>query len=196
MFTSKTPVRTAAAMILGALTFAALAGCTTSSEPTSATSLAGQSQAATLAPAQTQADAITASDVWAKAADKGAMTAMFAVLTNNGTAAATITAAESEDSSSMQLHETVTDASGATAMQKKDGGFTIGAGETLELTPGGNHIMYMALARALKAGDDASVTLSFADGSTLTITGPIREYSGAQETYTPDHAGADMGGGQ
>ncbi len=131
------------------------------------------------------AQAVTVTDAWAKAADSG-MSAAFGVLENTSSSEVQLVAVTSPVSSEVQLHETITDADGNSVMQEKDGGFTLGAGSTLTLEPGGNHIMFMSLDEPLLAGDTVDLTLEFSDGSELEVSAPIREYSGANESYMGD----------
>lgn len=130
----------------------------------------------------TMADSVTTQDFWAKSADSG-MTAAFGTIANTSSADVQLVEASSDVSTMVQLHETVIDASGTSTMQEKDGGFTIPAGGTLALEPGGDHIMFMDLASPLLAGDTVTIDLLFSDGSTLSVDAPIRDYAGANETY-------------
>ena len=75
---------------------------------------------------------------------------------------------------------------GAMVMQPKEGGFTIPAGATFELAPGGNHIMLMSLAAPIVAGDDVTFTLILGDGSVFTFTAPAKDFTGANEEYVGD----------
>lgn len=153
--------------------------------------LAGCTAAPAAAPAATEADSITITDTWVKSADEG-MSAAFGELTNSGDADVTIVSATSPASTMLELHETVENDSGEMIMRPKDGGFVIPAGGVLSLAPGGNHIMLMGLVEPLVAGAEATFTLTFSDGSTATFTAPVKDYSGANETYEGDME-MDMG---
>ena len=122
----------------------------------------------------TQAESVTLTDQWIKAADTE-MTAEFGILTNNSDKALVI-----------PTGRTLTEADGVRSMQEIQGGLTIPAGATVELTPGGNHIMLMDLTRPIRAGDQVTITLTFADGSTLDASAQARDFSGNQEKYA-DH---------
>ncbi|SIO89837.1 copper chaperone PCu(A)C [Nocardiopsis sp. JB363] len=138
-----------------------------------------------------QAEAITVSDPWVKAAaaDEG-MTAAFGVLTNEGDQDATITAAHAEEVSAMvELHEVVSGDDGNMVMQEKDGGFSVAAGAEHELSPGADHIMIMDLTEDLEPGVEVTITLEFEDGSTQEFTAPVKDFEGANENYDDDHEG-------
>jgi periplasmic copper chaperone A len=139
-------------------------------------------------PAPQEAAALTVSDPWTKAADTG-MTAAFATLTNDSDTDVRIVSAASDVTSSMELHEMFTDDAGVMAMRQKDGGFTVEAGGSHELSPGGDHLMFMDLTTPVLPGDEVVVTLTAEDGSTLEFTAPGRSYAGANESY---HADSEM----
>lgn len=139
----------------------------------------------------TEADGVTITDAWVKSAETG-MSAAFGELANTGTEDVTVVSATTEASSMIELHETVENDSGEMVMREKDGGFIIPAGGSFMLEPGGNHIMLMDLTAPLVAGDDVTFTLTFADDSTLQFTAPVKDYSGANETYEGDEE-MDMG---
>lgn len=129
----------------------------------------------------TQAESVILTDQWIKAADTG-MTAEFGTLTNNSGRAVTVTGGLSDASAGVEVHE-ITESDGTRTMRKIRGGLTIPAGATAELKPGGDHIMLMGLKRPIRAGDQITITLTFADGSTLDASARARDFSGNQEKY-------------
>lgn len=164
--------------------------------------LAGCASTDTGTTAATEADSVTITDAWVKAADSG-MSAAFGELANTGDSDAAIVSITSDASSMMELHEVVDDGSGSMVMQQKDGGFVIPAGGSLTLEPGGFHFMLMDLTAPLVAGDEATFTVTFEDGSTMDFTAPVKDFTGADENYNgggmdmgDDHSGMDMGGDQ
>lgn len=155
----------------------ALAGCgTTDAAPSDEAVPAGES--------------VTVTDAWVKAADSG-MTAVFGMLENTGGDDVAVVSATTAAAGATELHETVTDSSGAATMREVEGGFTIGAGERRALEPGADHLMLMGLTGPLAAGEEISVLLEFSDGSTLEFTAPVKDFSGANEDY--DGGDGDMG---
>ena len=156
---------------------------------TAALTLTGcASTAAPAAEAEPAGDVIQISDAWVKSADDG-MSAAFGELVNEGDEDITVVSAETAASSMLELHETVENEAGEMVMRQVEGGFVIPAGEALLLEPGANHIMLMDLASPLQAGDEVTFTLTFADDSTFEFTAPVKDYSGANETY---EGGDDM----
>jgi copper(I)-binding protein len=143
---------------------------------------AGASKApvATASPA---AHTLSITDAWVKAADTG-MSAAFGTLENSGPKDVTVVSAQSPASSMLQLHETTSNDAGEMVMREKKSGFVVPAGGSLELAPGGNHIMLMDLTNPIKAGDEATFTLTLSDGSTYEFTAAAKDFTGANETYT------------
>ena len=179
---------TAPSVALAATVLLALAGC--SGSDTTAEQPAASSSAASSAATSTAAESVTVGDAWVKAAESG-MSAAFGDLTNSGTQDVTVTSVTTPASAMVELHETVEDESGEMVMREKDGGFTIPAGGDMLLEPGGNHIMLMDLVEPLVPGAEVTLTLTFSDESTVEITAPVKDYSGANETY--EEGEMDMG---
>lgn len=138
----------------------------------------------------TGADGLTVTDPWAKAADSG-MTAAFGTLVNDTDADITITSASS-DASRMELHEMAMGDDGQMVMRPKEGGFVVPAHGSLELAPGGQHVMFMDLTEALKPGADIDVTLIADGGRSWTFTFPIRTFTGAAENYQGSNGSMTM----
>lgn len=132
--------------------------------------------------------ALTTKDMWVKAADLG-MTAAFGVITNPTKKDIRIIAARSPQYTNMaQLHEVVMDGeSDQMIMQEKNRGFLIPAGKTVELKPGGDHIMFMGLEKPITAGVLVPITLIGSKGEQLSFRALAKVYSGANENY--EHSG-------
>lgn len=131
--------------------------------------------------------ALTLTDGWAKAADKG-MSAAFGMVKNPTAKPIRIIGATSSYAGVVQLHEVV-DKDGAMVMQQKTGGFVIPAGGMLELKPGGNHLMFMDITKPITAGSKVPVILITSDGALLRVTVLGKVYNGANETYDSGMSG-------
>ncbi|SBT66148.1 hypothetical protein GA0070622_3165 [Micromonospora sediminicola] len=175
-----------AALIAAALLAASVAACGSSDDPTTAAPSASTNASAS---AGATAGVLGIRDPWVKAADKG-MTAAFGTLVNDGDADLTITGAATEVSP-MELHEMAMK-DGKMVMQAKPGGIVIKARSSATLEPGGDHLMLMNLKQPVKAGDELSFTLTFADGRTQTFTAVAKPFTGAQESYAPGHGESPM----
>lgn len=142
----------------------------------------------------TDADAIVVTDAWAKAAAEG-MTGAFAQFENVGSGDVTIVSATSTISTTTELHEMAPAAGGGMVMQETENGFTVPAGDTYVLEPGGDHLMLMDLLEPVTPGTDVSFTLVFEDGSSSEFTAQVRDFAGAQEDYAPGHGEEENHGG-
>ncbi|MEU5964094.1 copper chaperone PCu(A)C [Micromonospora parva] len=173
------PRRRSAAILAAAVLTMGAAGCGSSDSP--ATAQAGPSVSTSADP---DAGVLGIRDPWVKAADTG-MTAAFGTLVNDGDSDVTVTGATTS-LSPMELHEMAMK-DGAMVMRQKQGGIVIKAGSTHALEPGGDHLMLMNLSRPVRAGDELTFTLTFADGRTQQFRAVAKPFTGAQESYAPGH---------
>ncbi|MFW6773375.1 copper chaperone PCu(A)C [Nocardioides sp. CPCC 205120] len=167
-----------------------LAGCGSDGSSASASDDTSADAASSSSPAGDDASAtgLSVTDPWVKATD-GGMTAAFGTFVNETGADITVVGASSDVAGVVELHEVLTGDGGAMVMQPKEGGFTVPAGGTHELTAGGDHIMLMELTGPLEAGQDVAIELELADGATETITAVVKPYTGADEEYAGgDHS--------
>ncbi|MGK2286332.1 copper chaperone PCu(A)C [Pedomonas sp. V897] len=70
-------------------------------------------------------------------------------------------------------------------MRHQENGVEIPAGGTLELKPGGYHIMLIGLKAPLKAGESVPATLEFAKAGKVDVTFKVEALSGAAATPAP-----------
>jgi copper(I)-binding protein len=173
-------LRPAALLCVAALAVS-IAGCGSSDDSTTAAPTTSPTVSTSAGAA---AGVLVVRDPWVKAADKG-MTAAFGTLVNDGDADVTITSASTEVSP-MELHE-MSMQDGKMVMRAKPGGIVIKAKSKHVLEPGGDHLMMMDLKQPVRAGDELSFTLTFADGRTQTFTAVAKPFTGAQESYAPGH---------
>lgn len=144
------------------------------------------------AEASSQAPGLEFTDTWAKATT-GDMTGVFGKIKNTTDQTITLVSADSDVSDMNQLHTTAIDSSGTSAMKQVES-FEIKPGETLELAPGGNHIMLMGMHCSLPAGTEAHLTLKDSNGKTYEFTAESRDYTGAKEEYAPGEEASSMAG--
>lgn len=130
-----------------------------------------------------QSAGIAAADVWVKATDED-MSAVFAVISNSADTDATVVGVATDLTDSAELHET------ADGTMRPVESFTVPAGESLILEPGGNHLMLMDLTEPIEPGQEVTLTLEFEDGSTFDLAATAKDFAGGAEDYD-DHAGHD-----
>lgn len=81
--------------------------------------------------------------------------------------------ASSDAAKVVELHTHVND-QGVMRMRKVDK-IDLPAGQTVELRPGGLHVMFIGLKRDLNIGESVDVNLEFSDGSQIQITAPVHK---------------------
>ncbi len=120
-----------------------------------------------------QADALVVSEPYVRAAPPGVQAAAaFMVLRNTAGAPLRVIKGESPQATTTELH-THRQEDGMMKMRPVDE-IAVPAGASVELKPGGLHVMLIGPKVTLKEGDTVSLSLGLADGSSKTITLPVR----------------------
>lgn len=83
-------------------------------------------------------------------------------------------AARSDAAGAVELHETIEDG-GMMRMVPQPEGFEIPAGGSVELKPGGKHVMLIGLVEPLELGNEIELTLEFDSAEPMTIAVPVME---------------------
>lgn len=121
-----------------------------------------------------QLGAIEIEQPWARATPKGAKTAAgYAVIKNAGSAPDRLTGAALAVTGAGQIHEMKTEG-GVMKMRALPDGLEIKPGETLELKPGGYHLMFSDLKAPLTQGQSVTGTLTFAHSGTVDVTFDVK----------------------
>lgn len=145
-------------------------------------------------PAATDAaDSLVVEDPWVRSTDgakDASMTGAFMVLDNEGDEAVTLVGASTDLATKVELHEMAM-ADGKAVMQEVEDGIVLEAGKGQLLQPGGMHVMLMGLTEPLEAGEEVELTLELSDGSTTTVTAPVKAFTEEEGHYhapgTPKH---------
>lgn len=106
------------------------------------------------------------------------MTGSFMTITNESDTDITLEGGTSPVAGKIEIHEVVDG-----MMQPLPNGLAIPAHESVKLRMGGYHVMLLDLDHALKAGEEVEITLQFSDGSTQTITTPVKDIAMDDEVY-------------
>ncbi len=106
---------------------------------------------------------------WTRATPGGAkIGGGYLKITNNGSSADRLVGISAAFAGHVELHEmSMTD--GVMKMRPLANGLEIKPGETIELKPGGFHMMFMDLKQPLKQGDALRATLTFEKAGTLDV---------------------------
>ena len=139
------------------------------------------------------ADSITVVDPYVRMAPPGAMaTAAFMVLKNDGGKDAKLVRAENSVSKITELHTHLNE--GGVMKMRQVPAVELPAGKTVELKPGGYHVMLMDLKQQVKEGDTVPLTLVIEgpDGKreSVEVKAPVRALNASAQP-----AGHDAQGG-
>ena len=172
----------------------ALAGCSNSEQDSTQTDTAQETAANT--PAETDSadsdddaddanddadDSLDFEDAVVRAmAEDADMTAIFGTLINESTEDIEIVGfTSSVDAGVNEIHETVDG-----QMREMEEPLIVPAGESVTLEPGGAHFMLMEVSEPVMAGDEITLTVELADGSTEEFDDiPVRTIGAGDENY-------------
>jgi len=114
---------------------------------------------------------------------KSKIAAVYLKLVNNSKEADTLLSATSEQSPTIEIHET-TIVDGIAKMRRLEKGVSVAANATVSLEPSGKHLMLFDLARPLKVGDKIPLTLTFQNRGTVNVKVNIET---SPDTKAPQH---------
>ncbi len=101
------------------------------------------------------------SAAWARATPKGApVGGGYLTITNNGTASDRLIGGSSDAAARFEIHDMSMD-NGVMKMRPVEAGIEIKPGQSVELKPGGYHVMFVGLKKTFVQGDHVKATLRF-----------------------------------
>ncbi|MBX3568714.1 MAG: copper chaperone PCu(A)C [Rhizobiaceae bacterium] len=125
---------------------------------------------------------------WSRATPDGAKVAAgYLTLKNDGSEGDRLVSVSGEIAGKTEVHEMAVDASGVMTMRPVEGGVEIPAGGTVELKPGGFHIMFMGLRQGVKEGEAFKGTLTFEKAGSIDVEFDVQAIGGA--AGHDDHGG-------
>lgn len=141
----------------------------------------------------TMAESVTITDGWVRAVEDVSgvmpMTGFFMLVTNDSDSDVTIvggSAAADLNPGALETHEVVKNSAGEMVMQEAKGGIVIPAHGSVKLMPGSFHIMLMNLLKPILPGDEVTISVEFADGSSADVTGVAYTIENGIEKYAPE----------
>ena len=96
----------------------------------------------------------------------------FVTIINNGTEDDRLVSASSPAAEFVETHLMSVE-NGVMKMQSQPDGFVIRAGETLELKPGGKHLMFIKTSQRFVEGEQVTVTLNFEHAGSVQLKLPV-----------------------
>jgi hypothetical protein len=143
-----------------------------------AATLALAAHSAEPAPSAAHATTIVIDNAWSRATPPGATVgAGYFTVTNKGSAPDRLIGVTSTAADHAEVHE-MTMKNGVMTMRPLANGIEIKPGETVQLKPGGNHVMMFGLKQPLKAGEKVRGTLSFEKAGTVDIEYAVQGVGG------------------
>ena len=103
----------------------------------------------------------------------GETSAVYMSISNNGEDSLTIINAETDVARLVEIHETVVE--NDVARMNRVESIVLEAGESVELMPGGKHIMLMQLTQDIVADDEIEVSLQLDNGDSLIVTAVVQD---------------------
>ena len=129
---------------------------------------------------------VSAMNPWTRAVPMAGMNAAgYMMLKNSGDKAITLVSFKTDASAKTSLHETVKSGD-MVSMKALPKGITIPANGTVELKPGGLHLMFMKLKQPFAEGDEIPVTLIFDSGKEITTSMVVKPI-GTTESHGKMH---------
>ncbi len=131
---------------------------------------------------------LTLHQPWIRAVPAGAGAAGgYVIITNSGSSDDRLLSFESAIAGHTEVHEMAMN-SGVMTMRELPGGLPVPAGRTVELKPGGYHLMFMALKDRPQAGQEVKGRLVFEKAGAVDVTFTVAPL-GAKAPMTPDAHG-------
>jgi hypothetical protein len=118
--------------------------------------------------------------------------AAYLSIKNAGKAEDKLTGAKADIAERVEIHEHIHDAGGVMRMREVAGGLIAPAGETVEMKPGGYHIMLLGLKQRLEEGQSFPMTLNFARAGDMQVEvkierAPTHDQKPAGEAHSHHH---------
>lgn len=139
--------------------------------------------------AQDNAAGLMVEGAWARAASAGHTSAIYMTITNNGATAVEIVGGSTDVAETVEIHETTTEItfedgkiSQVMRMEAVDA-LSVAPGASVELKPGGLHMMLIGLTRAIEEGDSFAFTLQLSTGEQLVIDVPVTVGLGVDDDH-------------
>ena len=122
---------------------------------------------------------VTVTAPWARATPPGAKVgAAYMSLRNAGAAGDRLVSAATEVAERVEIHEMSMD-NGVMKMRQLTGGLDVPAGKTVDLKPGGYHLMLIGLKQPLKAGETVKATVTFEKAGAVPVELKIEQMGAA-----------------
>lgn len=127
-----------------------------------------------LAAGCSQGGTLAVKDAWARPAVTGGNSAVYFTIDNRAGQPDSLLSASSQVAQTVELHQSMQKDDGTMAMHMQ-ASVPIPAGETVEFTPGGLHVMLINLPNDLQVGDTFPLSLNFQNAGAVNLDVTVRE---------------------
>ena len=139
-----------------------------------------------LLPAARAESPLVIDSAWIREAPPGSsVLAAYMTMTNHSESDQQVTAIETPDFSSAEIHRTVVEDGVARMLPVSD--LVVAAGDSVSLEPGGLHVMLFDPQRPLREGDTATLTVHTASGTAITVQAPVKRQTGDEGGQDHSH---------
>jgi len=126
-------------------------------------------------------------DAWSRATPKGAKTGVaYVKIHNAGAEADRLVGASSDAADRVEVHEMTMD-HGVMKMRPVTNGLEIKPGSTVELKPGGGHLMLTGLKKPLVRGEQVKGTLTFEKAGSVELNYAVKGIGEESSGHEMDH---------
>jgi uncharacterized protein YcnI/copper(I)-binding protein len=130
---------------------------------------------------------VTVASPWTRATPGGAKVAGgYLKVTNSSAAADKLVGGTTDVAGRVEVHE-MSMSGGVMQMRPLNAGLELKAGQSVELKPGGYHLMFMDLKRQLKEGDTITATLQFEKAGKVDVTFKVGSVGAAAAPHEHKH---------
>lgn len=137
-----------------------------------------------LSAAAEQSAVVELADVWVRALPPTQTnTAAYLTVINRGETGITIVGGSADLAGKVEVH-TTREIDGYMRMEQLES-LSVPAGQSVQLAPGGTHLMLLGLARMPLSGDTVRLCLELAAGGKVCTIAEVRKTAGGQQTH--DH---------
>lgn len=138
--------------------------------------------ASSSAPPAVRSEPLVLSEFWVKEANASMKnTGGFVRIENNSREEISLESAESDISRIVELHETVMEKE-VMKMNRLES-VKIPAGSSVQLKPGGMHIMFIGLKKDIRNGEEVKILLNFSGGIKKEISAKVKKLEGMMDHH-------------
>ncbi|KWT65401.1 Conserved membrane protein in copper uptake, YcnI [Hyphomicrobium sulfonivorans] len=131
---------------------------------------------------------VTVTQAWTRpVAAAGGMGVGYGKITNAGKETDAVIGASSDAAERVELHETTINDAGVASMKKVDR-LEVGGGNSIELKPGGLHLMLIGMKQPVKDGDTVKVKLKFEHAGDVEVALKAQKTAPDGKTDAHDHS--------